>query len=166
MYKNKVNNGVKYQQKWQRQKKKIFNISQMQFANIDRNFSQLLFARLNLKSVFYKLNLFQILWLISESNLSLTQAACLSLSSFVVARQFESRDDVHGLQLLEEKLAGVRDSQGGDVARWFTVVAPARHKPANYWLYWSHKRHHSPGASKSGPPACLRCSCATTLLSC
>lgn len=53
----------------------------------------------------------------------------LSLSwSLVVARQFESGDDVHGLQLLEQQLAGVRDTQGGNVAGRLTVVTPGKLK--------------------------------------
>lgn len=60
-------------------------------------------------------------------NLSLTQTVSLSLSwSLVVARQFESGDDVHGLQLLEQQLAGVWDTQGGNVAGRLTVVTPGK----------------------------------------
>ena len=60
-------------------------------------------------------------------NLSLTQTMFLFLAgSLVVAWQFESGDDVHGLQLLEQQFAGIRDTQGGNMAGRLTVVAPKR----------------------------------------
>lgn len=40
--------------------------------------------------------------------------SCPSL--LVVLGQFQPGDDVHGLQLLEEQLAGIRDAEGGHVA--------------------------------------------------
>lgn len=43
---------------------------------------------------------------------------------FVVARQLESRDDVHGLQLLKEQLASVGDAQRRHVTRRLAVVTP------------------------------------------
>lgn len=42
----------------------------------------------------------------------------------VVFGQFQPGDDVHGLQLLEEQLAGIWDSEGGHVAWRLAVVAP------------------------------------------
>lgn len=45
-------------------------------------------------------------------------------SLLIVLGQFQPGDDVHGLQLLEEQLAGVRDAEGGHVAGRLAVVAP------------------------------------------
>lgn len=55
-------------------------------------------------------------------------SAVSSSPSLVVAGQFESGDNVHGLKLLKQQLAGVRDSQGGNVTGRLTVVAPAEHQ--------------------------------------
>ncbi len=77
---------------------------------------------------------------VSYSKLSLTHTVSLSLFlSLVVARQFESRDDVHGLQLLEQQLAGVRDTQRGNVAGGLTVVTPGRLKTKDSQT--GHKPH-------------------------
>lgn len=54
--------------------------------------------------------------------------AVSSSPSLVVAGQFESGDNVHGLKLLKQQLAGVRDSQGGNMTGRLTVVAPAEHQ--------------------------------------
>lgn len=48
-------------------------------------------------------------------------------SSLIVLGQLQPGDDVHGLQLLEEQLAGVRDAEGGHVAGRLAVVAPETH---------------------------------------
>lgn len=45
-------------------------------------------------------------------------------SLLIVLGQFQPGDDVHGLQLLEEQLAGVWDAERGHVARRLAVVAP------------------------------------------
>ena len=45
-------------------------------------------------------------------------------SSLIVLGQLQPGDDVHGLQLLEEQLAGVRDAEGGHVAGRLAVGAP------------------------------------------
>lgn len=47
-------------------------------------------------------------------------------SLLIVLGQFQPGDDVHGLQLLEEQLAGIRDAEGGHVAGRLAEVAPAR----------------------------------------
>lgn len=65
---------------------------------------------------------------------SLRLCFCPCLCSLVVARQFESWDDVHGLQLLEQQLAGVRDSQRRNVAWRLTVVTPGNQMQTNQWL--------------------------------
>lgn len=73
-----------------------------------------------------------------------THTLILSLScSLVVARQFESRDDVHGLQLLEQQLTGVRDPQRGNVAGRLTVVTPVtqKHAQSSYFYLVSIKKH-------------------------
>lgn len=54
--------------------------------------------------------------------------AVSSSPSLVVAGQFESGDNVHGLKLLKQQLAGVGDSQGGNMTGRLTVVAPAEHQ--------------------------------------
>lgn len=60
--------------------------------------------------------------------------------SLVVARQFESGDDVHGLHLLEQQLAGVWDTQGGNVAGRLTVVTPEKLKRKNLQWNWRQTR--------------------------
>lgn len=61
--------------------------------------------------------------------------------SLVVARQFESGDDVHGLHLLEQQLAGVWDTQGGNVAGRLTVVTPEKlNKNKNLQWNWRQTR--------------------------
>lgn len=49
------------------------------------------------------------------------------ITSLIVLGQLQPGDDVHGLQLLEEQLAGVRDAEGGHVAGRLAVVAPETH---------------------------------------
>lgn len=56
----------------------------------------------------------------SESSLH----AVTPSSLLVVLGQFQPGDDVHGLQLLEEQLAGIRDAEGGHVAGRLAEVAP------------------------------------------
>lgn len=69
---------------------------------------------------------FPALYTVTLSDSILTDLLLRLISSLVVAGQFESWDNVHGLELLKEQLAGVRDSQGGDLTGRLTVVTPAK----------------------------------------
>ena len=51
----------------------------------------------------------------------------------IVLGQFQPGDDVHGLQLLEEQLTGVRDAEGGHVARRLAEVAPETQVSTHQW---------------------------------